>query len=410
MSNELALYDNMRRAIAAAFKVDEVKDIHDKARDRDVLAPGKEPQERTAREKYPSSCRRDLPGTRRYTRWRLRGPIEDDRGPQMRAKAASRRVTLPLKFHPAAELFPLMAEEELIEQANDIRENGLQEPIVLLDGLILDGRNRWLACEQIGIDDVDVKFAAYGDQKAYGSRGRSWPRTVDICFPPATDEGLEEYVDADFRGPLDDPVSYVVSLNLKRRHLNESQRAMVAAKIATMRQGERTDLASIDAKSQSEAADLLNVGRASVQRARTVLDHGAANVAAAVERGEVSVSTAAKAVKAAPIDAQDSWSADDIKRVATIDKIDKAPPTTVPVTLISGDTDRPEPAQPLALDESGGGGPLPMQFADLEIAPAVEIDHVALAHAALAKLPSEERIQVLTKEAAALGYRLERVH
>ena len=44
--------------------------------------------------------------------------------------------------------------------------------------------------------------------------------------------------------------------------LDESQRAMVAARIATMRQGERTDLASIEATSQSDAAGLLGVGRA----------------------------------------------------------------------------------------------------------------------------------------------------
>ncbi|MDP3794235.1 MAG: MT-A70 family methyltransferase [Candidatus Uhrbacteria bacterium] len=69
---------------------------------------------------------------------------------------------------------------------------------------------------------------------------------------------------------------------------------MVAAKIASMRQGERTDLASIDAKlSQEEAAELLNVGRASVQRAKVVLTEGAPTLVDAVEQGKVAVSTAA---------------------------------------------------------------------------------------------------------------------
>jgi hypothetical protein len=63
------------------------------------------------------------------------------------------------------------------------------------------------------------------------------------------------------------PRAYVVSLNLRRRHLNESQRAMVAAKLATMRQGERTDLepsANFQKVSQADAAKLLNVSPRSV--------------------------------------------------------------------------------------------------------------------------------------------------
>jgi hypothetical protein len=49
------------------------------------------------------------------------------------------------------------------------------------------------------------------------------------------------------------------------QHLNESQRAVIAARLANMRQGERTDLVSIDTKlSLEQAAELLNVGRATV--------------------------------------------------------------------------------------------------------------------------------------------------
>ena len=90
-----------------------------------------------------------------------------------------------------------------------------------------------------------------------------------------------------------DPVGYVISKNLKRRHLNESQRAMVAERLATMAQGARTDLSPIGEKSQAQAAKLLNVGKRSVERAREVRDHGAPELQAAVEGGQVSVSAAA---------------------------------------------------------------------------------------------------------------------
>ena len=73
---------------------------------------------------------------------------------------------------------------------------------------------------------------------------------------------------------------------------------MVAAKIATMQSGARTDLASIDARSQDDAAELLNVSRPSVQRATKVLKHANQNLIADVEAGKVTVSAAAQHVDA----------------------------------------------------------------------------------------------------------------
>lgn len=67
----------------------------------------------------------------------------------------------------------------------------------------------------------------------------------------------------------------VVSLNLRRRHLDESQRAMVAAKLANLDRGRPSDNPPIGGISTAKAAGMLNVGARSIERAREVLDRGA---------------------------------------------------------------------------------------------------------------------------------------
>ncbi len=67
---------------------------------------------------------------------------------------------------------------------------------------------------------------------------------------------------------------------------------MVADKLATMQQGARSDIASIDAMSQDEAAKLLSVSRKSVQRAKQVRKKGTPETIAAVESGALPVSVA----------------------------------------------------------------------------------------------------------------------
>ena len=59
-----------------------------------------------------------------------------------------------LQDHPAAALFPLMDVDgpEFGQLVTDIREHGLQQPIVLHDGKILDGRNRHRACQHGGVE------------------------------------------------------------------------------------------------------------------------------------------------------------------------------------------------------------------------------------------------------------------
>ena len=157
-------------------------------------------------------------------------------------------------YHEVANLFPLMEGADFEALKADIAEYGLREPIWLHpDGSIIDGRNRHRACIELGITPGHEIWNGQGSL-----------------------------------------VAFVVSLNLHRRHLSESQRAMVAAKLANMRQGERTDISSIELMSQEDAADLLNVGVSSVKRAKTVQDQGDESLIAAVMSGDVAVSTAAE--------------------------------------------------------------------------------------------------------------------
>jgi hypothetical protein len=97
---------------------------------------------------------------------------------------------------------------------------------------------------------------------------------------------------------------------ISRRHLTESQRASIAARLANMRHGQRADYASDRAANlplcdvyeappaafvtQFEAASLLNVSERSVRTARKVQEHGAPELVAAVDSGMASVSAAAE--------------------------------------------------------------------------------------------------------------------
>lgn len=159
------------------------------------------------------------------------------------------------QFHDFANLFPLIEGEEFTALVDDIRAHGVREPIWLYEGKILDGRNRYRAAIEAGA----------------------------------------EFKTREYEG--DKPLEHVVSLNLHRRHLNESQRAMVAARLATMVKGRPTENARIQAVSQPEAAKLLSVGRASVQDATSVQRHATPELQRAVESGKVAVSAAAQAAK-----------------------------------------------------------------------------------------------------------------
>lgn len=178
-------------------------------------------------------------------------------------------------FHPLANLFPMMGEAEHAELVEDVRRRGIRSKIVLHEGLILDGRNRYLAGVAAGIIMPGVFEMPGGGE-----------------YLPQFRAFVEEHDGA--------PLAFVLSTNLHRRHLSESQRAMVAAKLESFSHGGLRITQDADLQlatlvvTRAEAAEIAKVSPRSVASAKAVLEHGAPELAQKVETGEVAVSLAAE--------------------------------------------------------------------------------------------------------------------
>ncbi len=147
-----------------------------------------------------------------------------------------------MKFHDLASLFPMMGDDEYQALVRDIDRNGLLEPIWLYEGKIIDGRNRYRACLEL---NIDPQF-------------RTWQGSGS-------------------------PLAFVISLNLNRRHLTSSQKAVVALEVekhlaqeARQQQGRRSDLLQKSAKSlrplhaAQEAGKLVGTNRQYVIAAKQI--------------------------------------------------------------------------------------------------------------------------------------------
>jgi predicted HTH domain antitoxin len=196
-------------------------------------------------------------------------PIDASKAPEAEAPASSMPV------HPAAAIFPMMLGADLDALADDIKANGQREPIVVLDGKIVDGRNRAAACAIAGVEPLY----------------REW----------------------DGEGSL---VSWILSVNLRRRHLTDQQRAVVAARAreafaAEAEERRNTKLAqnkgstvsadlryrelsrSEEGKSAARAAEQLHVSTRAVEQAAKVIEKGDESLVEAVTAGAVSLDAAA---------------------------------------------------------------------------------------------------------------------
>lgn len=170
------------------------------------------------------------------------------------------------EYHEIANIFPMMKEEEYERLKNDIVENDQLEPIVLYENKILDGRNRYRALCELGLKP-----------------------------------NIKEYEG-------DQPLSYVISKNLHRRHLDAGQRAMIATDIKPMleieakkRKGLRTDLQNLVeilppgdfGKSRDKAGDLFGVSGKYVSDAEKLKEESP-DLAEKVRRGDLTIPKAKK--------------------------------------------------------------------------------------------------------------------
>lgn len=173
---------------------------------------------------------------------------------------------MKLENHEIADLFPMMPMDGIQDLAADIHKNGQQNDIVTYEEKILDGRNRYQACQLAGVK----------------------PRTIEYTGK--------------------DPVGFVVSLNIHRRNLTTGQRATIAAKIANMNRGgdrtspeQKTNLSNGKSKekSQAQAAKEMNVSPMSLKAAKKLAKDNP-ELAVQVEEGSMTLNAAVKKSKEKP--------------------------------------------------------------------------------------------------------------
>lgn len=185
-------------------------------------------------------------------------------------------------IHPACAMLPELPPKAYADLCASIAACGLQQPILLLNGQVIDGKNRLRACEQTKV--------------------------------------VPRFETADLHGVS--PVAFVLSLN-RARLRNKSQLALAAAGMVTASHG--GDRKSDEIKSypvgvdftRDDAAREFGISKGAIDQARFVLDHGVPELLAYVECGELAL-RAAWDVAHAPEDQQTDACAVNVAAVRTL--------------------------------------------------------------------------------------------
>ena len=158
------------------------------------------------------------------------------------------------KQHPLSAAFPTMSQEERQDLADSIENIGVQNPITIHEGMVLDGWHRYSIAAELGMDCPEVE--------------------------------LDEDVD---------PRDFVLASNKSRRHLTKSQLALAFAKVYEWTPSGVTRRAlGAHLKTNQELADLSGTSKRTIAQAKQVIKDGSEDVVKAVESGKISTKRGAE--------------------------------------------------------------------------------------------------------------------
>ena len=157
-----------------------------------------------------------------------------------------------LKQHPLSSAFPSMNADDFLALKDSIENIGVQNPITLFEGMVIDGWHRYSAATEL---DMECPTVELGDV---------------------------------------DPRDFVLAQNKARRHVTQAQLAMATTAVYDWKpRGDQRSAPGADrAKSTKELAEVAGVGVRSIEQAKAVQTKAAPEVVDAVKRGDIGLKKA----------------------------------------------------------------------------------------------------------------------
>lgn len=162
--------------------------------------------------------------------------------------------------HPLSAAFPAMTADDFQGLKDSIMEIGVQNPITLFEGMVIDGWHRYSAATELGMDCPVVELAGV------------------------------------------DPRDFVLAQNKARRHVTQAQLAMATTAVYAWKPVGNPEFAQshtecVIAKSNDELAAIAGVHKNTITQAKAVQTKGVPEVIAAVKSGEIGLPKAATIAK-----------------------------------------------------------------------------------------------------------------